>query len=49
MEAWSFPDEEEFFDEPEMISSAEFDFWDDAAKWAMERMDEGFQTRMYKR
>lgn len=48
VEAWMIPGDEEPCEE-EMISSAEFESLEDAQEWCFDRMEEGYQTRLYRR
>lgn len=52
VEAWAFPSDEENngaidFDSP--AETAEFEDIEAAKKWCWHRMEEGYQTRMWKR
>lgn len=48
VEAWTIPGGEEPCEE-EMVESQEFDLLSDATAWCLDRMEEGYQTRLYRR
>lgn len=47
VEVWQFSSDEEPCEE-EMINSHEFESQHEAMTWAWDRMEEGFQTRLYR-